>query len=164
MKTLLILRHAKSSHEQPGLTDHQRRLNDRGLRDAPRVGEALRERRLQPDLVVSSTAERARETAELVAAACGYSPDRAIAFRDGLYLAPPASYVQELAATDDRLGTVLVVGHNPGISEWLSRLAGEFHSLPTAALAHLELTLDSWASLSLGSSGRLVDLWRPRGD
>ena len=90
MKTLLILRHAKSDWETPDVADHDRPLNGRGKRDAPRMGRLLRDENLVPDLIISSTAKRARKTAKLVAEASGYEGE--IRLAETLYLAGPEAY------------------------------------------------------------------------
>lgn len=160
MKTLLILRHAKSSWKISGQADHDRPLNDRGKRDAPCIGKLLLEKGLTPDLILSSTAKRTRKTASLVAESCGYQGE--ISKVQDLYLAGPSNYLDALRDLDDATDRVLVVGHNPGIEDLVQEFVGEFHHMPTAALAHLELEIDSWANLSIGVKCKLRNLWRPK--
>ena len=117
MKSLLILRHAKSSWKHPELTDHDRPLNKRGKRDAPRMGEILRSAHLMPEAITSSTAARARATAEAVAKASGYKGK--IALNRSLYAAGPEAYLKVLHELSDHYKRVLVVGHNPGLEELL---------------------------------------------
>lgn len=160
MKTLLILRHAKSSWKQPALDDHDRPLSPRGARDAPRMGALLRRRGLTPDLIVSSTAVRARTTANRVADRSGCGGGVRLDRR--LYLARP----ETIAAVAGDLGggatRLLVVGHNPGLEELVARLTGAAEILPTAALAQVRLPIDAWSGLSTSTRGALVGLWRPR--
>lgn len=160
MKTLLILRHAKSSWKQPALDDHDRPLSPRGARDAPRMGALLRRRGLTPDLIVSSTAVRARTTADQVADRSGCGGGVRLDRR--LYLARP----ETIAAVAGDLGggatRLLVVGHNPGLEELVARLTGAAEILPTAALAQVRLPIDAWSGLSTSTRGALVGLWRPR--
>jgi phosphohistidine phosphatase len=118
MKTLLVLRHAKSSWNDPALDDHERPLNKRGRRDAPRMGELLREHGLIPDVVISSDAVRARLTAEAVAGAAGYAG--AIVLDPRLYLAGPADILSLLQRVRGKAETVMIVGHNPGLESWSS--------------------------------------------
>jgi len=160
MKTLLILRHAKSSWKDMSLTDHDRPLKKRGLRDAPRMGKLLREEGLVPDLILSSTAKRALKTAVLVADASGYEGD--IDVQREFYPGYPDTYIDVLRETGDEVQIVMVVGHNPGLEELLDRLteAGEF--LPTAALAQVTLPVQSWDELNYETSGEMVNLWLPR--
>lgn len=160
MKTLLLLRHAKSSHAVAHQVDRDRPLNDRGNRDAPRVGELLVEKQLVPDAICSSTATRARMTAEKVAKACGFQDD--IRLEDELYLAGPAMFVTALKAVPDERRLVLVVGHNPGLEEYLFSLIGTDETLPTAALAQVSLPIQRWSDLTLDTRGTLTHVWRPR--
>lgn len=160
MKILLVLRHGKSSWANAGLADHDRPLNDRGNRDVPRIGRLLLEEGLTPDLIISSTAKRARKTASLVAKNCDYA--REVEQSADLYLAGPSSYFDVLRNVDDGFETVLVVGHNPGLEDLVHQMGGEFRRMPTAALAHLEVEIDSWANLSSDAKCKLRNLWRPK--
>jgi phosphohistidine phosphatase len=160
MKLLSILRHAKSSWKDSSLEDHDRPLSKRGLRDAPRMGALIRERGLVPDTVLSSTARRARDTALAVATEAGF-PDE-VRFSRRLYGADPDTYLESLRALPDTTAHVLVVGHNPGLEALLATLVGESHTLPTAALAVVELPVESWSELGPPPLGRLQGLWRPR--
>ena len=160
MKTLLVLRHAKSSRSDPTLQDHQRPLNDRGRRDAPRMGDFLREHGLIPDVVISSDAVRARQTAEAVADAARYAGETLLDER--LYLATPADIVSLLRTAQENAGTVMIVGHNPGLEELIERLTGEQQDLPTAGLAQIVLPIDHWRDLTLSTRGPLVGYWRPK--
>ena len=160
MKTLLILRHAKSSWDDPGLRDHDRPLNPRGVRDAPRMGRLIVDQDLVPELVISSTAVRARSTAEL---ATGVMPDAPeIQTTRDLYLASPHSYLEALADYAGDADPVMVVGHNPGITALVTVLTGELEEMPTAALAVVELEIDDWRDIGRSERGRLVGFWRPK--
>ena len=160
MKILLVLRHAKSSWKDPGLADHDRPLNKRGLRDAPRMGRLLREEDLVPDRIVSSTAVRARATADLVAAEAGCSA--AVKHSRRLYLASAPEIIGVLAEVGGDARKLLVVGHNPGLEELLAALTGCSEPLPTAALAAVRLELAAWSKLEACAPAQLVNLWRPR--
>ena len=162
MKTLLILRHAKSDHSEPGQADHDRPLNERGKRDAPRIGERLREAELVPDVILSSTARRAKKTAEKVAQACKFKGE--VQLEPELYLAPPAAYLDVLSRLDEAVERAMVVGHNPGLQALLAEVTGEDPDLPTAALAQVEFDIDAWSELGPQARGRLVELWLPRDD
>ena len=159
MKTLLVLRHAKSSWNDPALDDHERPLNKRGRRDAPRMGELVREHGLIPDVVISSDAVRARLTAEAVAEAARYAGE--ILLDPHLYLACPADILSLLATVRENAGTVMIIGHNPGLEELVEQLTGERQDLPTAALAQIGLPIDQWRDLKRSTRGTLVGLWRP---
>lgn len=157
MKTLLLLRHAKSSWDDPATVDHERPLNKRGKRDAPRVGSYLAAMSLIPDLVLSSTARRARKTAEKSAKAGGFK-DRIRLCRE-LYLAEASTIVAVLQEIDDAIARLLVVGHNPGLEDMLRALTGQQLRLPTATLVHLTLQVDTWRDVRLETTATLVSLW-----
>ena len=159
MKTLLVLRHAKSSWNDPALDDHERPLNKRGRRDAPRVGALVREYGLIPDLVISSDAVRARLTAEAVAEEARYAGE--ILLDPHLYLAGPADILSLLPTVQENAKTVMIVGHNPGLETLVEQLTGERQDLPTAALAQIDLPIDQWRDLTRSTRGTLVGLWRP---
>ena len=160
MKTLLILRHAKSSWDNSRLVDHDRPLSSRGKEDAPRMGRLLAREDLVPDLIISSSAERALTTAELAAISAGYEAE--IQITRHLYHADPESYIELLQQVADSHERVIVVGHNPGMEELVEQLGGHYQRMPTAALAQIELPIESWGELDEETNGRLVNLWRPK--
>jgi phosphohistidine phosphatase len=160
VKTLLVLRHAKSSWADSSIDDHERPLNARGRRDAPRVGELLRDRQLVPDVWITSDAERAQATAEAAARAAAYPGELTI--EPALYLASPADIYRVLRDVAGRKQTVMIVGHNPGVSDLVAQLTGEREELPTAALAQIALPIDDWSEMSASTRGTLVFLWRPK--
>jgi phosphohistidine phosphatase len=160
MKTLLLMRHAKSSWEDERLLDHDRPLNKRGEKDAPRMGRLLAEENLLPEKMLSSSALRALSTAQIVAEHSGYS--KKIDVREELYHAVPDAIFKLLRELDDADGRVLVVGHNPGLEEFLEVLTGEYDLLPTASVALVELPIDHWRDLDSTVKGRLKNLWRPK--
>jgi phosphohistidine phosphatase len=161
VKTLMLLRHAKSSWDDEALPDHDRPLSKRGKKAAPRMGILLAEEELVPDLIRSSTAVRARKTAEAVAKACGYRGD--IEVSEGLYLATAGKILGEAqTATADSVGRLLLVGHNPGMEDLVSILVEGKEAFPTAALAIFEMQIDRWAELELGVKAKLAHLWRPK--
>jgi phosphohistidine phosphatase len=161
VKTLLVLRHAKSSWAEDGIDDHARPLNTRGERDAPRMGRLLKAQNLLPDLIISSDAVRARSTAEAVRAAAQVR--KAIQLEPRLYHASAAEIIAVLrAVVDEAAASVLIVGHNPGLEELLARLTGAHESFPTAALAHISLPIDRWSDLKSSTRGTLVELFRPK--
>ncbi len=160
MKTLLLMRHAKSSWADQGQADVDRPLNGRGQRDAPRMGQWLRREGLEPDLVISSSARRAVETAAAVIEASGYGGDWQQAA--ALYAAEPEAFMDVLQAVPDACGTVLVIAHNPGVEELVEALTGEAETMPTGAVAHISLPIDDWQALAGEVEGRLVKVGRPR--
>ena len=160
MKTLLVLRHAKSSWSDPALDDHERPLNARGRRDAPRMGALVREHGLIPDVVISSDAVRARLTAEAVVEAARYGGE--IRLDPRLYMAGPADILSLLRTVGEKAETMMIVGHNPGLEELVAQLTGAWQDLPTAALAQIVLPIDQWRDLTLSTRGTLVGHWRPK--
>jgi phosphohistidine phosphatase len=161
VKTLLVLRHAKSSWDDQNLDDHDRPLNARGERDAPRMGRLARKKRLSVELIISSDALRARLTAEAVADAIGYGGQ--ILLDPRLYHASAADILAVLrSAVDDNVTTVMIVGHNPGLEDLVARLTGDPEGLPTAALAQIALPIERWPDLTASTRGTLVGLWRPK--
>lgn len=160
MKTLLLLRHAKSSRSDPTLPDFDRPLNGRGKRAAPRMGELLQQEGLVPSRLVSSPAVRARDTAKRVARRCGYG--KAIELQPELYHATAESICRVLRELWNDPARVLLVGHNPGLEELIEQLTGSPVRFPTAALAQVSLPIASWEELETTTEGVLVNLWRPR--
>ena len=160
MKTLLILRHAKSSWKAAHLSDHERPLNKRGKHDAPRMGQLLLANDLLPQLIICSSAKRARETFRLLSKACDYQGE--IHFSDTLYLAEPEAYIEALSKFGDGYERVMVIGHNPGLEELLEDLSTQQHRFPTAALAQISLPIKRWRELNASIKGNLIKLWLPR--
>jgi phosphohistidine phosphatase len=160
MKTLLVLRHAKSSWDHPELADFDRPLNNRGKADAPRMGKLLRAEDLVPEKVISSSAVRAKATAKAAAKAAGYEGD--IAFSRELYHADAETFIELLRQVAEPNQRVLVVGHNPDLEEFVEALTGELTGMPTAALAQIKLPIKRWSELSLATEGELVIVWRPK--
>lgn len=160
MKTLLLLRHAKSSWDDPSLEDFDRPLAPRGRRDAPRMGKALRERGPAPDSILSSSAARTRETIEAVGKAAGLrvAPE----FRDSIYAASSGELMKVIRSLPETSARAMLVGHNPGMEDLVGRLTGAGgERMPTCALACIELQSDSWADVE-DDSGRLLWLLKPK--
>lgn len=167
MKTLLLLRHAKSDWGDPSREDFDRPLNARGRKAARRMAEHIARRGLGPDLVWCSTAARARETWALMAPSL--TPSIGAAWRDDLYRATAAELLAIARGAPDRAARLMLIAHNPGLHDLAlslsrtSRDAGELDALrlglPTAALAIIEFDGDRWTGIS---GGRLVSLVRPK--
>jgi len=160
MKTLLIMRHAKSSWNYPELSDYDRPLNARGKRDAPRMGKHLRQEGLIPDRILTSSAKRARKTASKVAKSCGYTGK--VKKLDALYDTVPGVYFEVLQALPDKYQCVMVFGHNPTMEQLVTYLTEQIERMPTAAIAHIELPIQHWKTLDLYTEGTLVNLWTPK--
>lgn len=157
-KTLLLLRHAKSSWKDGTLSDHDRPLKKRGRKDATRVGEFLAKKGMVPDRVVSSTATRAVATAQAVVETCGFSGPLETTRR--LYMAPASAYIELIQGFEETCERPLLVGHNPGMEELVAHLFIRPIHMSTAALVAIELPIDHWAQLALPCAGELLHLWR----
>jgi phosphohistidine phosphatase len=165
MKTLYLLRHAKSSWDDPSVPDRDRRLNERGRRAASVMAGQISERGIRPEVVLCSTARRAVETLEAFSGMFAESAD--IHVERGLYLAGVGELTDRLNELSARVGSAMVIGHNPGMHEFgialaregahLERLRSKF---PTGALAVLEFDQEEW-DLKPGT-GRLRDFVLPR--
>ena len=160
MKTLLLMRHAKSSWKRKKLRDHDRPLSKRGKRDAPLMGEFLLTQCLVPDLILSSTAKRARKTAEKVGAACGLETPPTLA--DDLYPGDEDIFWQVIAGLDDKFERVMIVGHNPALEEFLALLLGRSELMPTGAIADVSLPIASWQHFTTDTLGTLLYRWCPK--
>ena len=159
MRTLFVMRHAKSSWAEADLADFDRPLNDRGRRDAPFMGAVMRDNGDTPEIIFSSPALRARETARLVKEGGDLTAE--IVFDHRIYEASPQTLKQAVSAIEDKYSSVMLVGHNPGIEGFIRFLTGTLEPMPTAALAIIELKSASWSAAALGS-GRLVKVIRPK--
>jgi phosphohistidine phosphatase len=161
MKTVLILRHAKSDWGDPGLADFDRPLAKRGLEDAPRMGEALALFDYVPDRILSSPAQRAKQTAEMVAKACGYR--RAIQWEDSFYGGSSLDLIKALQKLPNTVKRALLIGHNPVLEETIAILCASAFSatadeedeswaikLPTAGLVCLNFDIAAWDDLQPG--------------
>jgi phosphohistidine phosphatase len=163
MKTLHVLRHGQAAPESLAGSDHARELTRRGEEEVRQSARHLAARAALPSLVVSSSAARARQTAELCLASLPSST--ALVVRKDLYLAEPAAYLEALAAGADPHTSVLVVGHNPGLEALVLSLSGRSEHLATASLVELQLPLSTWADLPedvVGGLGKLVSAFRAR--
>ncbi|NRB73747.1 MAG: histidine phosphatase family protein [Verrucomicrobiales bacterium] len=162
MKQLLVIRHGKSSWDMNGLSDHDRPLNERGLRDAPRMAAALKENGLVPGHIASSTAVRAATTARMLAEGLGYPEDQ-IAFDRSIYLASPLEMLRVIQQFDESVETALIFGHNPGMHELVNQFASSdwIDSFPTLAVGWLKLDIEFWGEADFGC-GSLEAMMTPR--
>ena len=160
MKMLLVMRHAKSSWKEADMVDHDRPLNKRGKKDAPRVGKLLRQERLVPELILSSSARRARDTAEAAAEASGYTPE--IRHIPDFYHPDLETFYSMLRTLPSDIDRVMIVGHNPELEQLVHALTGETIVLSTAALVHISLPISTWNDLEVNSQGTLVRSWIPK--
>jgi len=146
MKTLFLVRHAKSNRDDPGVPDHDRPLNARGQRQAPEMGRRLAGRNVKPDVILSSPALRALTTAQLVAGEIGYATQD-IAVDERLYASSAESLLSVVRALDDKLGSAMVFGHNPEMSELASGLSDGNLEMPTCAVAEFRYDTKSWGEV-----------------
>jgi phosphohistidine phosphatase len=161
MLELTLIRHAKSSWDDPSLDDFDRPLNNRGLRNAPLMGKVLAERGVSFDLMVSSTAARAMTTAKLIAAEIDYAQED-IMTAGSLYEASVDRLLECVHAIDPQYRCVALIGHNPGMTDFCAylckRCSGHF---PTGAIATVAFQLDDWQAVAR-DSGRLALFEYPR--
>jgi len=159
VKTLLLLRHAKSSWKDDSVKDFDRPLNQRGLKAATQVGKLLRKRKPKPDLVLSSPAERARQTAQLMLESSRINVE--LRYDERIYEAGAARLLEIVSQIEDSADSVMLVGHNPGMEELLKALTGEERHLSTAMLTCVELNVEKWNKIKPGT-GRLEWLTKPK--
>jgi phosphohistidine phosphatase len=154
------MRHAKSSWQDATLADHDRPLNRRGNRAAPRMAAFLHALQLWPDRILTSSATRARSTADVFV----NWPESAVTLRidDRLYLASAKEVIRIVAAQGDSAEVLMVVGHNPGLEELVERLSGGYERLPTAAVAVLRLPINRWEEVNEATRGHLEAVYRPK--
>ena len=144
MKTLTLLRHAKSSWDNEGLPDQDRPLNERGKRDAPEMAQRIHEAAIRPSLIVSSPATRTWETAKAVAAEISY-PIEFLQRDNKLYLASLDSLIDFVGQQDPGFNNVLVVGHNPGMTDFANFLCpGIADNVPTCGVLSVTIDTDDW--------------------
>ncbi|MEM1159964.1 MAG: histidine phosphatase family protein [Pseudomonadota bacterium] len=168
MRKVILLRHAKSSWNDPQLDDHDRPLNSRGEAAAPIIGGWLAHRRLKPDVVLCSSSVRTCQTVARMRASMPGLPEPLV--EEGLYHASPTAMRERLNRLPGHLKTVLLVGHQPGLGSLVRQLSDgterrrcrrAYEHFPTAAAAVLEADLDDWSELRPGSA-RFVDFAKPR--
>lgn len=159
MKTLTIVRHAKSSWKDTSISDRDRPLNKRGKHDAPVMGERIIEHGIRPSLIVSSPAVRAWTTARIIAETIGY-PVEFLQRENSLYLAPLDEILDIVMAQDNGFNNLMVVGHNPGMTEFANFLVpGLTNNLPTAGVVSVEIDQDDWNLYERPETRLLVHDW-----
>ncbi len=160
MKHLLLMRHAKSSWSGDSLPDHQRPLNQRGKRDAPRMGKHLQAQGLILDAILCSTAVRARATVKGLLQE--YTFEGEVHYVDDLYHASPETIIDILKQLPENVGTAMLVAHNPGLDDFLETICNEYEHMPTACMAYIRLPVEHWSALRVTTGGELLHLWKPR--
>ncbi len=174
MRTLHLLRHAKSDWSDPSLRDFDRPLSKRGRKAAPRIATEMHELGIKPDLVISSSSLRTRQTWDLVRPLLfpdGHAGPEEVRFSRALYLAAPEQLLEIAKNVDSRITSLMLIGHNPGMENLADILAGSRsdepslqmlqEKFPTAALACFEFDIEDWSELAPGT-GKLVRFLTPR--
>jgi phosphohistidine phosphatase len=159
MKTIYIIRHAKSSWDNPSLSDFDRPLNPRGLKTAPMMGTYLSQKGINPDIILSSPALRAAETAHLLKNAASWQAE--ISFDERIYEASPQTLHHIVKELDGKIPSVLIIGHNPGIESFIRLLTNRVEAMPTCSFAHIVCRENLWSDVRPGDCD-LVEIIRPK--
>jgi len=146
MKTLILVRHAKSDWGNPGLDDFDRPLNERGKKDAPMMAQRMVDKKIKPDAFIASPAKRAAKTAKAFAEAVGRKKD-AIIFKEKLYLAESAVFFSVIENADDNFKTIAVFSHNYGITDFANQLTDtRIDNIPTCGVFAVKIHTDKWSN------------------
>jgi phosphohistidine phosphatase len=159
-KKLLLLRHAKSSWDDPNLSDYDRPLNNRGKQNASSMGNFLKKENLVPDLIISSPAIRANKTADIIAKKSGY--DKKILESKVLYAATIDDYTDVIQNIKNEYNLVLLIGHNPTIEDVVERIVAERYVMKTCSLAYIDLAIDSWNKFDYDIESKLIEFIHAR--
>ncbi|MGB5745457.1 MAG: histidine phosphatase family protein [Desulfobacterales bacterium] len=148
MKSLYLVRHAKSSWKNPNLDDFERPLNKRGRKNAPFMGNVLKKLKVAPDLVISSPANRAATTARIIAAAINY-PLEDIRYSQTLYEFRENALIHVVQEMDDAVNKAMIVGHNPAINGLANYIGDQpIGNIPTCGVYGVKLDISSWTKIS----------------
>jgi phosphohistidine phosphatase len=159
MKMLYLVRHAKSSWDSPGMTDEMRPLNERGLKDAPKMGQYLHEKGLKPDAMISSPANRALTTAQLIADELGFDKNnievQSLLYAFTMQVTPLLHFIQQLP---NHYQTVMLFGHNPTFTELSNHFSHDFVALeiPTCSVVAFQFDTTDWQQATSASSKQLL--------
>jgi len=147
MKTLYLIRHAKSSWKDITLDDFDRPLNQRGKKNAPFMGELLNKRGIKPDIIISSPAKRAKSTAEIIAQELGYTQE--IVFEPKIYESNLISLKNIIYSIDNKHNIAFLFGHNPCLNIFVEDFCAFYENIPTCGIVVLEFSCESWEDISL---------------
>lgn len=156
MKTLILMRHAQAKPKTKGKQDQARPLRANGKQEATKMGCQLRQFAVLPQRILSSPARRARQTAKRVIKQLGFTPE--LLLLDELYLAEPQAYAEALRQMPDEIACAMIIGHNPGLKEFLQILTERVLRFPTTTVAYLDLPVDSWKEVTLKTRAELIEL------
>ena len=147
MKTLYLVRHAKSSWKFPELDDFERPLNKRGKKDAPAMGRFLKDKDIMPDIIISSPAVRASMTTRIISDILSYPLSR-VKYSDKIYEADTASLLKVVSGVDNKYNSTMLVGHNPGMTYFANMLASaRIDNIRTCGIICTELDISSWQEI-----------------
>ncbi|MBS1735553.1 MAG: histidine phosphatase family protein [Bacteroidetes bacterium] len=150
MKTLIVIRHAKSSWAQPGVHDFDRPLNERGNIDAPKMTTILAKKELKIDILITSPAKRAMATAKIFLEELGLPRDKLIEI-PALYLAPVKTFYREVASFKDDWEVALLFSHNPGVTDFVNSFdCMPIYNMPTCGMYGVQIAIDSWENFEIG--------------
>lgn len=159
MKKLYIIRHAKSSWKDMSLDDFDRPLNKRGKLNAPMMGDRLRAKKVLPDLILSSSAKRAKKTAKMIAERVDY--DKSIVFDKEIYEAGTNTLHTMLNEIDDTIDVVFLIGHNPELNMLAEKYVDFYENIPTCGIVEIEFDIDKWIGVNK-QNARLVSFDYPK--
>ena len=160
MKTLILMRHAKSSMEEKHKDDWDRTLSKRGKKNAVTMAKVLKEKEPVPQVILASAAVRTHETADLLAAELSFRGD--IHFLSSLYQGEVDSYLSEVRALPDSCDCALVIGHNPVLEGFLQMVTGKVEALPTASMAYIQVPVTSWKEFDFSTPAELIHFSKPK--
>jgi phosphohistidine phosphatase len=157
MKTLLLLRHAKSSLIDPTLSDNMRPLTYQGKQDVYIIGKFLKNKKLIPDSIICSTAKRAVETSKLIAEYVNYHNE--IQLSNLLYQTTAKDYINVISKMSNKYNMILLVGHNPILENLVEIITNELRIMKTCSLVHIVLAINSWVEIKTQTKGKLIELF-----
>ncbi len=161
MKTLYLIRHAKSSWKDLNAPDHKRKLNERGKRDAPFMGELLHKKGVQPDIIVSSYAVRALTTAKIIAKAVGYA-ESDIDVRQEVYLASFQTLMNIVRHLNNKANIAFLFGHNPDFTAFANTFSDEYiPNVPTCGIVEIRFDVQQWSDIT-SDNGQVISFEFPK--
>lgn len=160
MKTLLIMRHGKSTWKDKDMEDLERPLKKKGVKNSARMGELLKDEKLVPERILSSTAVRARQTVEAVTSKMNFKGE--VQYLEKFYLAEMETILAELSVLPDEIDKAMVIGHNPGLESLVQVLGHKVEALTTSSVAYIKLPIKHWKDLNDKTEGDLKELWHPK--